>query len=188
MSLLDDYNKLEDRLKKKYGNRKPTTEPPSFPRSLSNISDEELIDLLGAFAEWQAFAGVEVGMIDGNRKHHENMYKKKKREKSKEVQKNASKDAKKYEIDTEVENAPEVLTEMEKMSYYEAAYKQELSYKEAFERYCFVMSRELTRRLKSQEYQVRKERFGYLDDSYDNSENTPEKDGDIGESFDFDGL
>ena len=190
MSILDQYGGFEGRLEKKYGSVKPgDNEAPRFPKSLSKLSDDELIDLLGKFAEWHAYAGVEVGKVDANRKHHENMYKKKKREKSKDIQasRKGDKDTKKYEIDTEVENDPSVLDEMEKMSFYEATYKQELSYKEAFERYCFVLSRELTRRMKSQEYQVRKDRLGNLDDSYAAADNVPEEDA-LGDAFDYEGL
>ena len=188
MSILDQYEGLEARLVKKYGNRQPAGEPPIFPKSLSQLSDEDLIDNLAIFAEWHAYAGIEVGKVDANRKHHENRYKKKKREKSKDIQaaRSGNKDTKKYEIDTEVENVPEVLEEMEKMSYYEAVYKQELSYKEAFERYSFVLSRELTRRKDSQEHKMRAERMGYADDSYNSGDSTPEQE--LGEAFDFEGL
>ena len=168
MSLVDNYKKKKEEIQNRYGSMKPDQDkPPRFPGKLSCLSDEEIIDQMSIFTEWQVYAGVNAGESDADRKFAENNYKKLKKEKMEGLLTTkyaGKKDVKKFELEAEADSDSEVMAMQEKFSFNESAYSMEKSYKEGFERLCFVLSRELTRRMKSAESQVRKEGLGYRDE------------------------
>lgn len=167
-TLIDKYKAKKKEIQKRYGSMKPEDDkPPRFPGKLSGLSDEEIIDYMSIFTEWQVYAGVNAGEADADRKFAENNYKRLKKEKMDDLLSTkyaGKKDVKKFEVEAEADADPSVFEIQEKFTFNESTYKMEKSYKEGFERLCFVLSRELTRRFKSAEAQVRKESLGYRDD------------------------
>lgn len=174
---MERYEEMKAKVKGKYGSLTPGMAKPKFPGKLSKLSDEALIDLLAQYAEWQAFAGAETGEADADRKFSESALKARRKERMLEVEqewRDAGKDLKnkKYLIEAEVEQDEEITRLAEKSAMHESAYKLESSYKDAFEQFCFVLSRELTRRLGSEEAHVRKERQGFRSDDSTDSEDS----------------
>lgn len=167
-SIEEMYREAKAAAKAKYGDIVPSYEKPVFPGDLSALSDERIVDLLAQFASWQAYAATQAGEADADRKFAETMLKQVRQEKTFEVQQKmaavaSAKDIKKYTVDAEVDGDPEVVKWRDKYAIREAAYKMESSYRDAFEKYCFVLSRELTRRISNNEMQGRSDKMGYSD-------------------------
>jgi hypothetical protein len=182
-AMVEEYKKLRDSMTGKYWKSVAPDHPkPSFPKQLSNLPMDGLIDLMAQFTEWHSFAVEQCGIADADRKFAENLYKMLKKKKTEELQSAPAldsakkKETKKYEFDAIVDTDPEVKKAYEKWVFKESAYSMEEGYRDSIERLCFVLSRDLTRRMKGEELSGRRERFG-----------TPEAERGDDDSFDFAG-
>src|SRR3972149_5251450 len=162
-AMIDRYKALKKNVVERYGKIEAPKDKTRFPGNLSSLSDDEIVNWLAHYTEWQGYAGGQAGEADADRKVAESLYK---NEKSRALARLAGdKKVRKFELDADIDNDPEIQKLKERWQYHEAAYSLENSYKDGFEKYCFVLSRELTRRLKGEEARFRKDKFGDQEDS-----------------------
>ena len=135
---------------------------PMFPKRVSDLSNEELMDLYGDFTQWEVFAVSEVGELDYDRTIAENAYKRLKAKKMFEAMEDIkeelggkTKDMKKYDVEGRVESDSEVAEAKKKWNELDARYKLERSYLDAYSRNTAALSRDLTRRKISLDHESR---------------------------------